>query len=270
MTIRNLLPLGLALAGLIGLSLPSWAAGTMEVYEIVWTEGMDQQTLRASWDGTTLRIDQPDDRFAVLYREKEETFIGLELRDAMDWKFNWPALREALRRQKDQSRDLQQNLVTGDNSVNLLGNIQAPSHEEPPTVVTWQVKAGSPGTWAGIGSPRGTVEADTGGTFPGLAAFWQRYAQAADIIRTVAVREMAPSDLLPVISTLPAGAQNVTTLRWYRNGEMAETLKVIPRTEPLDPAKFVVPGVFRETKLSTLEGLLDDGSSPSDKRPSGD
>jgi len=267
MKIRIVLLLAVVVGG-FGLSLPLRAAGTMEVYEIVWTEGMDQQKLRAYWDGATLRLDQPDDRFAVLYHDKEGTFIGLELRDAFDWKFNWPALQAALQRQKDPSRNLQQNMLTGDNSVNLLGNVEAPSHEEPTTVVTWQSKAGAPGTWTGTGSLRGTVEADGGGA-AGLATFWPRYAEVADVIRTAAVREMAPSDLLPLISALPETQRNVTTLRWYRNGEMAEELKVTARIEPLDPTRFIIPSVFRETKLSTLEGVIDEAPAP-EKRPSGD
>ncbi len=261
--------LALCFLAVLGGALPLRAAGTMETYEIVWTLGMDQQKLRAYWDGATLRIDQPDDRFAVLYHEKDETFIGLELRDDFDWKFNWAALQVALQRQKDQTHDLQQNMLTGDNSVNLLGNIPAPSHEEPSTVVSWQPKAGSTGTWTGTGSLRGTVEASAGGTFPGLASFWTRYAKAADIIRTVAVREMAPSDLLPLVSALPEGARTITTLKWYRNGEMAETLQVTARSEPLDPSHFTIPPHFRETKLSTLDGVLEEAPAP-EKHPSED
>lgn len=238
-------------------------AATMEVYVLVWNIGnIERHTLTVRWDGATLRIDHPDVPFAALYHEKDETFIGLELRDAQYWKFNWPALSRTLHRQRESSEKLRQNLITGDNAASLLGNARTPSHEETPVEIAW-APGKSPSTWTGTGSPRGTIELVAGPASAAVTAFWQRFAKAQDILRTVAVRELAPGDLLPLISSLPPAASAPAFLRWTRNGEVAESLRLAKvRTDPLDPALFVPPPVYRETKLSTIDGISDDNGAP--------
>jgi hypothetical protein len=237
------------------------AAATMEVYTVAWYHDLTEERLTAYWDGATLRVEQPDRRFILLYREKDQLFTGLETRDAIYWKFDWPRLSAKLQEQAVRSRELKKSLLTGDNAAGLMGTAPHPEAEKPPADIFWLEKDGG---WIGTGSPRGDLLVTSDPHAPEAeAAFWSRLAQAADILRTVAVREMAPGDLLLMMKTFPARAGAPRVIRWRRNGEIAETLKWVDgRTVPLDPARFAVPSTYRENKLATIDGIFEDAPAP--------
>jgi len=234
---------------------------TMEVRTLVWYHDLEEENLNTWWDGATLRIEQPARRFILLYREKGQLFTGLETRDGLYWKFDWPVLSARLKEQAVRSRELKQSLLTGDGSAALMGNARPPEPEKPPTDIFWLEKDGG---WSGSGSPRGVVQVDADAKAPAAElAFWNRFAQATDIMRTVAVREMAPGDLVGILATFPARAGSPRVLRWRRNGENAETLKLVAsRVEPLDPARFAVPPTYRESKLAAIDGIFDETPGP--------
>ena len=98
---------------------------------------------------------------------------------------------------------------------------------------------------------------------------WLRYTQAAEVVRTVAIRELAPNGLYDAVASLAARQTTPLEFRTEFHGVVSESLVLLPDSwksgVSVEADRFVAPKNFRETTLTTLEELL--GTAPPDNSP---
>lgn len=259
-------------------SLPALAAAPedgMEVRTLVWqhTASNERQKLVCFWDPVSrqMRIEMPDRRFGVIWREKDDFFIGLEERDAQYWEFDWPRIAAAVGSHTGAASDFKEPIVDAD--AGKLGKAPAPVTETPPSAIVWKMKGmdDKGALWTGMVGATLDVQAKVVPQPPaGLAMFWKRYARVADLMRLVAVRELGPPDLTPLVASwinMPEAGRSPVALTWINGIAVADTLTVSDsRIEPRDPSRFVPSPVSQKTTLSTLEGLLEEAPAPPKRR----
>jgi len=247
---------------------------------VVWTKGQEKQRIVLTWNGEVLRIDQPEKRFAVLYRERDGLVTGLEIRDGVYWKFEWPKLEIILKERKAVAAH-----YAGESG--LLGEEMTkplPAEKLPPA---WTYRP-DPANPKSLPDRPFYLETPKERDKPGLVlvarcaptedkaqtALWLRFTKAADIVRTVALREAGPSGLADAVASLAEKQATPIEFRTEFHGGLIESVQLLPDSwktgadavDADDPGRFAPPKSFHETGLTPLEDLL--GTAPAEK-PSG-
>lgn len=257
-------------------ALPLRAADTVEVRTLLWQHGSEKQKIVCAWDPASgqMRIEMPGRRFGVIWREKDDFFTGLEERDAMYWEFSWPQIAAAVGTRNGAAADFKVPIIAAE--AGAVGKAPAPITETPPSAIVWKMKGmtDKDAVWTGIVNATLDVEARVVPQPPaGLEAFWRRYARVADLMRLVAVRELGPPDLTPLVASfvnMPEADRSPVALAWINGETTSNTLTLIEtRQERRDPARFAPSSVYQKTTLSTLEGLLEEAPAPKPKEDAG-
>ena len=257
---------------LAALPFPARAADVVEVRTLLWQHGAERDKLVCAWDPVSgqMRVEMPDRRFGVIWREKDDFFTGLEERDAMYWEFSWPQISAAVGKHTGAASDFKEPIV--DASAGALGKAPAPVTETAPSAILWKMKAmgDKDAVWTGLVNATVDVEARVVPQPPaGLEMFWKRYARVADLMRLVAVREMGPGDLTPLVASfvnMPEANRSPLALTWINGTTPTNVVTVADsKTVPRDPVRFAAPSGYQKTTLSTLEGLLEEAPAPKPK-----
>ncbi|SDU11340.1 hypothetical protein SAMN05444156_2031 [Verrucomicrobium sp. GAS474] len=251
---------------------------------LLWTKGQEKQKLFLSWNGETLRIEQPEKRFTVLYRERDGLVTGLEGRDGVYWKFEWPKLSILLKERKAAAARY---ATTSNGYLGGGSDASRPADAPPPKPVPlWHYRADAENPANEhhrtdlpffLETPLPSVGNEERNTLllvarcapkeiPPLTALWVRFSQAAEIIRTIAVRELSPSGLADPIASLAARQTTPLEFRVEFHQAVSESIALVAHSWKtglaLEPGRFSAPKNYRETTLTPLEDLL--GTTPSE------
>ncbi|MDE1171680.1 MAG: hypothetical protein PW734_10830 [Verrucomicrobium sp.] len=222
-----------------------------------------RETLELFWDGARLRIEQPSRRFGILYDTKTGDLVGLEERDAYYWKFNWPEVAAAVRKQRRGQNILDENLP-GFPAASRQGG------DDGRWLWHFEGGDGKEKTWEAAGEGTRAVEAHI--PFLNKAdpqagaklALWKRFALVSDVVRLVAMREVAPDGIEPLFNSLPADAGCPAALTWMEHGSARNTMALAEfrADAPLKASRFEIPKSYRITDLDALDGILKEAAPP--------
>lgn len=223
-----------------------------------------------------VRVDRPWDRYAVIYRDQGEAFIGLELRDGKFWRFRWPEVKAAVA-ETERAKQKLGGMDWGDGFASY--DLEQPwkkAETIPEDQYTW-TQTQETGTKV-VGYPV-TKWIGKSATGPEIVAWAARESDGKLAARMDRLRRMnEPLELAAVRGFLPKGffiaAQDLGKQGWVplevligsgpEKGRERVTLKgMADVTASAD--KFVPPSNFRETQLLALEGIFQE--VPDQKKP---
>lgn len=223
-----------------------------------------------------VRVDRPWDRFAVIYQDKGEAFIGLELRDGKFWRFRWPDVKAAVA-ETERAKQKLGGMDWGDGFASYdleqpwqkADTIPQDQYAWTRTQETGTKLLGYPVTkWLGKSPTGPEIVAWAASESDGkLAARMDRLRRMNEPLELAAVRGFLPKGYF--IAAQALGKQGWVPLEVLigsgpEKGRERVTLKGIKDAQA-NAGTFVPPSNFRETQLLALEGIFQE--VPQQKKP---
>jgi hypothetical protein len=236
---------------------------------LVHTDGENHKMIVTSGPGL-MRVDEPDDRYSIIYNPQTEHYTGLEHGNYTYWEFSWPEVRAAVEASKRYEAHLQE--MTLDD---IDGSAQTPATNAPADSTAPVPEDNSGYVWhqttdrkkiAGIDCLRWTGDSVSGesvevwcSTAPlsKVEAAMDRLRTINDPVALVPVRTLVPDFVFPVYSALVRGGVTPVVITWGGVEEKNRFAFVEARTIEGKAGLFSVPNLYMKTTLITMDGLTD-------------
>jgi hypothetical protein len=217
------------------------------------------------------RIDEPDDRYSVIYDPQTQHYTGLEHANYTYWEFSWPDVRAAVETSKRYEAHLQEL-----NNEGLSEDNPSPTTNAPDST-----SAASPSTddsgyvWRPTTDKKRIADLDcirwTGDTVSGehvdawcYAGLLPKVQAAIQQLRTinepmalVPVREVVPDFIFPVFDGLAKGGVTPVLITWGDEQEQNRFALVQMETHDGRASLFTVPKLYVRTTLITMDGMIE-------------
>ena len=241
-----------------------------------------------------LRVDEPNDRYSVIYNPQTEFFTGLEHGNYTYWEFSWPEVRDAVENSKRHEERLQQLGNEGLNSDPAVTNVLDPNSPLPPGAPTTppsSAPASADTSTSTSGDDSGYVwhamtdkkrigdyecirwTGDTlagehvdawcyAGLLPKIQAAIDNLRTLSDPIALVPVRTIAPDFIFPVYAALLKGGVTPLLITWGDTGGSNHFRFLDAETHDGKLSLFTVPKLYVKTTLVTMDGMINQQPAP--------
>ncbi len=258
------------------------------VIKIDWKERGERRPLTVSIQGPLIapervRLDSPADKFALIYKPLDETFLGLELRDAHWWQFSWRAVLEAIERNKRVKIKLSPTFESTDRpNVERQATRKPPSADEEatnkpkPPPRSWRWRPVNDGEkvatasvagfevllWEGEGTSGRMRAWVMEGVNPAITAVWKQLRAMNEPMADAAARPLVSSIALDAGDTLIAAKVIPMALEWgsakgfiWNASNRFAVESVVSGAPP--PSVFQTPKNFTPTRVQAIWEILD-------------
>jgi len=218
---------------------------------------------------TLLRVDEPEDRYSIIYNPQTDFYTGLEHGNFTYWEFSWPAVRAAVensRRYEKRIQDLGNEGLTSDSappSTNTASASTSPSDDESgyvwrPTTDKKRIADLDCIRWIGDTVSGQNVEVWCyGGLLPKVQTAVAALRSINEPMALVPVRTIAPDFIFPVFDALIKGGVTPVQISWGSDQEKNYFRFAGAQTRDGKLSLFTVPKVYTRTTLVTMDGMID-------------
>ena len=220
---------------------------------------------------TLLRVDEPNDRYSVIYNPQTDHYTGLEHGNYTYWEFSWPEVRAAVENSKRHEARLQQlsnEGITGDTSppaTNAATATSSSSAGSDDSGYVWRATTDKKRIadldcvrWTGDTVSGENVEAWCyKGPLPKVAAAVERLRAINEPMAMVPVRTIIPDFVFPVFDALVKGGVTPVLITWGGDKDKNHFRFVEAKTRDGKLSLFTVPKLYIKTTLITMDGLID-------------
>ena len=221
-----------------------------------------------------LRIDEPDDRYSLIYDVRTDHYIGLEHSNYTYWEFSWPEVRaqvETSKRYESHLRDLNssglndyQTPTTNAPDTNAAASspISVPDNSSYVWKITTDHKelAGIDCTrWQGETVSGESVEAwCSSAPLPKVQTAMESLRAINEPIALVPVRMLVPPLAFIVYDGLTKGGVTPVSITWGADDEKSYFNLVEAKVRETEGKLkiFSIPDVYNKTTLVTMDGIL--------------
>jgi hypothetical protein len=235
---------------------------------LVQTDGDSHKMIVTSGPGL-MRVDEPDDRYSIIYNPQTEHYTGLEHGNYTYWEFSWPEVRAAVEASKRYEAHLQEMTLDDIDSsaqspaTNAPAD-SAPSVPEDDSGYVWhqttdrkKIAGVDCLRWTGDSVSSESVEAwCSTAPLPKVEAAMERLRAINDPVALVPVRTLVPDFVFPIYSALVRGGVTPVVITWGGEEEKNRFAFVEARTIDGKANLFTVPNLYMKTTLITMDGLL--------------
>jgi hypothetical protein len=220
---------------------------------------------------TLLRVDEPNDRYSVIYNPQTDHYTGLEHSNYTYWEFSWPEVRAAVENSKRHEARLQQLSNEG-----IIGDTSPPATTNAPSAASSSAGSDESGyVWrattdkkriADLDCVRWTGDTVSGekveawcynGPLPKLQAAVERLRAINEPMALVPVRTIIPDFVFPVFDALAKGGVTPVLITWGGDKDTNHFRFVEAKTRDGKLSLFTVPKLYIKTTLITMDGLID-------------
>jgi hypothetical protein len=255
---------GVLLSGSLSPSHAENEAATVVEFEL--NELGQVQRVTITQTPTYVRVDLPKDKWSVIYRRADRTFIGLEHRDGKYWRFDWPAV-EAAAKNSPRAGDRFRNLLSeglSDYTEPGPGTTNAAPALPPPPRYQWEEGEGKKNIgsfatrqWRGRGALAEKVEAwCTEQKISVLPETLETLKLLNEPLALAAVRPLFPPQVFQIFDSLIKAEVTPVEIIWGKAPELNHCTYLRTETRQVDPSFFQAPRNYSKTELFSLEGLL--------------
>jgi hypothetical protein len=219
---------------------------------------------------TLLRVDEPDDRYSIIYNSQTEHYTGLEHGNYTYWEFSWPEVCAAVENSKRHEARLQELSNEGLNDDASPPSTNAPDASSSsagaddsgyvwhPTDEKKRIAGLDCVRWTGDTVSGESVEAWCyGGPLPKVQAAVERLRAITEPIALVPVRTIAPDFIFPVYAALAKGGVTPVLITWGDDTDKSSFRFVKAETCDGKLSLFAVPNLYMKTTLVTMDGIID-------------
>lgn len=250
---------------------PMAAPAFLDVVSFEFRADDENHKVVVTMSPTLLRVDEPDDRYSIIYNPQTEHYIGLEHGNYTYWEFSWPAVCAAVENSKRHEARLQELSNEGLNdddtappSTNATDAASpAPSSDDSgyvwhPTSDKKRIAGLDCVRWTGDTLSGESVEAWCyGGPLPKVQAAVDRLRAINEPIALVPVRTIAPDFIFPVYDALAKGGVTPVLITWGGDTDKSSFRFVEAKTRDGQLSLFTVPKLYMKTTLVTMDGIID-------------
>jgi hypothetical protein len=223
---------------------------------------------------TLLRVDEPDDRYSVIYNPATDFYIGLEHGNYTYWEFSWPDVRQAVessKRHEARLQDLSNEGINGDDTMSGSAssssntNTAASSDSGDDSGYVWRAtndKKRINGLdcvrWTGDTVSGENVEAWCyAAPLPKVQAAVEHLRLIDEPMALVPVRNIVPDFIFPVFAGLTKGGVTPLEINWGDGQEKHHFRLIESGTREGKLSLFTVPKLYTKTTLITMDGMTD-------------
>jgi hypothetical protein len=236
---------------------------------LVHTDGENHKLIVTTGPGV-MRVDEPDDRYSIIYHSQTEHYTGLEHGNYTYWEFSWPEVQAAVKASKRYESHLQEMTLDG-----IDGSAQTPATNAPADPVASLPDDNSGYVWhqttdrkkiAGVDCLRWAGDSVSGESvevwcstapLPKVEAAMESLRAINEPMELVAVRTIVPDFVFPIYHALVRGGVTPVTITWGGEEEKSRFSFVESQTREGKAALFTVPNLYMKTTLLTMDGLID-------------
>ncbi len=229
---------------------------------------------------TLLRVDEPDDRWSIIYDPATQFYTGLEHGNYTYWSFSWPEVRGVVEGSKRGEKRLQDMSSTASIPTTRPPPPTCPPprpHPMPPRSppATTPATSGNRGpkrsASAGSSASAGpalrsaAATASFGATtapLPRVTAAVARLREVDEPITLVPIRTVVPDFIFPVYDALGKSGLTPVQINWGSDTEKGEFRLIEQKTRSYEAKLFTVPTLYRQTTLITLDGMIPEQPMP--------
>jgi hypothetical protein len=216
------------------------------------------------------RLDEPDDRYSVIYDPKTEHYIGLEHGNYTYWEFSWPEVRTAVENSKRYETRLQEL-----NNEGMNGDVPSPTSTNAAASQPGSIDSDDSGyVWrpttdkkriAGVDCVRWTGDTVSGesveawcyaGPLPKIQAAISFLRAINGPMSLVPVRTVAPDLIFAVYDGLVKGGVTPVVITWGSDQDKNQFAFVGAKTREGKASVFTVPKLYVKTTLITMDGII--------------
>jgi hypothetical protein len=223
-----------------------------------------------------LRIDEPADRYSILYNPTTDHYTGLEHSNYTYWQFAWADVHDAIEKSKRYENRLQQlnseNAASYHDAPNPSAETNAadasavaPTISGDTSAYTWKM-AGDRKRISGldcvhwIGTILGGDNVDAWcvmGPLPAVQAALDQVRKINEPIALVPVRTLIPPFVYTVYDSLAKGGATPVQITWGDEQDKNQFIFLESRKREGKMSLFTVPNTYMKTTLVTMDGILD-------------
>jgi hypothetical protein len=219
-----------------------------------------------------LRVDEPDDRYSIIYNPQTDFYIGLEHGNYTYWQFSWPEVRDAVetsKRHESRLQELSMEGLNGDTTPSPAPTTNAPDATSTlggddsgyvwhPTKDKKNISDLDCVRWIGDTVSGENVEVWCyGAPLPKVQAAIDRLRLITEPISLVPVRTLVPDFIFPVYQALAKGGVTPVLMTWGDDQNKSTFRFVEAKTREGKSNVFTVPKLYMKTTLITMDGLID-------------
>jgi hypothetical protein len=238
------------------------------------SEGLNHKVVVTS-SPNLLRVDEPDDRFSIIYNPQTDFYTGLEHGNDTYWEFSWPEVRAAVENSKRYEKRIQD-----------LGNEGLTSDNPPPTTNAASVTSTTDGddsgyVWRATTDKKRIADLDCvrwigdtvsgenvevwcyGGLLPKVQTAVAALRTINEPIALVPVRTIAPDFIFPVFDALIKGGVTPVLITWGDDQQEKNYFRFAEaQTRDGKLSLFTVPKFYTKTTLVTMDGIVNEQPAP--------
>lgn len=250
-------------------ALPTAAPAFLDVVTFnLHMDGENHKTVVTTGPGL-LRVDEPDDRYSVIYNAETDFYIGLEHGNYTYWEFSWPEVRAAVEASKRGEARLQELNLEGGGS-----DMVPPAETNSPVDASASVPDNSGYVWrpttdrkkiAGIDCVRWSGDTVSGegveawcapGSLSTVRTAMERLRTINDPLALVPVRTIVPSLVFPIYDALVRGGVTPVQITWGGDEDKNQFSLVGTKTREGTLSLFTIPKLYMKTTLITMDGMM--------------
>lgn len=261
------------------LNAPAAAPALLDVVTFEYYSDGQNRKVVVTTSPTLQRIDEPDDRYSVIYDPTTQFYTGLEHVNDTYWTFSWPEVRAAVENSKRGEKRLQDLAIEGINSDNPSPQTNAPpaGATDPTALATgddsgyvWK-QTGDKKRIAGLDCVRWTGESVSGencmawcyaGPLPRVTEALTRLREVDEPIALVPIRTVVPDFIFPVYDALTKAGLTPVQINWGSDADKGMFRLADQKTRAYDARLFTVPKLYMKTTLITMDGMIPEQPAP--------
>ncbi len=248
---------------------PKAAAAFIDVVSFEFRADGENHKVVVNMSPGLLRVDEPDDRYSVIYNPQTQYFTGLEHGNYTYWEFSWPdvaALVQKSKRYEDRLQELGNEGINGDLAVpatNAPGDISSSSVSADDSGYVWH-PTGEKKRIAGLDCIRWTGDTVSGenveawcyaGVLPKIDAAVANLRTINEPMALVPVRTIVPDFIFPVYDALTKGGVTPLLITWGGDSDKDAFRFLEAKARDGNLSLFAVPKLYIKTTLITMDGM---------------
>jgi hypothetical protein len=224
-----------------------------------------------------LRVDEPDDRYSIIYNPQTDFYTGLEHGNYTYWEFSWPEVRDAVensKRHESRLQELSNEGLNGDTTPPPTTNAPGTSTSSAggddsgyvwhPTTEKKRISDLDCVRWTGDTVSGENVEVWCySGPLPKVQSAIEHLRVITEPVSLVPVRTLVPDFIFPVYQALTKGGVTPVLITWGDDQNKNTFRFIEANTREGKASVFTVPKLYMKTTLITMDGLID-------KQPAGE
>jgi hypothetical protein len=247
------------------LSVQTHGGEAVPAREILFTvkEAGRTQKIQALVAADKIRVNQPDEKFALLYESAGQLYTGLELRDAHYWQFRWPEVEAAIRESRRYADRLRNLDIEGLASYDLERPAANESAASSPPLYRWKpggkkkrIGAYECELWLGQSEQAPAVEAWCVETqVPLFHELLERLREINEPMALAPLRPLLPPLYFVVAESLRKAGVTPVELSWTQHSSPSQVTFQGAGEKKTESGQWKIPEGYLKSEMGALEGI---------------